>query len=331
MTLPTTSDVHVNRPLTNMCVAFMQALTKFQADDMAPIMPVDKKSDIYFRLLKSYWFSDKMRKRGVGAPAIRAGYGVGQSTYLCDLWSLGKPIDDQVRANEDTPLNSDRTAMKFVTRQERMNREQGFKSEFWGTGKWTTDITGNTSTSAVEASKTLKQWNQSTSTPIDDVAAMMVIMEKLTGFTPNEMAISAEVWKVLKTNAQILDRISGGSTNAAPAKVTRELVAGLFEIDVLRVLNAVENTGGDADADFDGDYIFGKQGLLYYKDASMDLETATAMRTFCWRQYAGTQNGVRMLKWRDESTHSDVVEIESTYDHVMIAPDMGIYLDQLVA
>jgi len=194
MTLPTPSDVHVNRPLTNMSVAFMQALSKFQADNMAPVMPSDKKSDIYFELEKAYWFQDHMKRRGVGAPAARAGYGLTQKSFLCDLWALGKQIDDQVRANEDSPLNSDRTAMKFVTMAERLNREKSFKTAFWGTSKWTTDITGNTSTSAIVASSTLKQWNEATSTPIDDVAVMMTIMEKLTGFTPNKMAIGAEVW-----------------------------------------------------------------------------------------------------------------------------------------
>jgi hypothetical protein len=313
-----------------MCSAYMQSLTKFQADNMAPVMPVDKKTDLYFELTKDYWFQDHMRKRGVGAAAVRAGYGVTTKSYIADLWALGKQIDDQVRANEDAPLNSDRTAMKFVTMAERMNREKSFKTNFWGTGLWTTDLTGNGSTSAIVNSQTLKQWDQTSSTPIDDVAVMMTVMEKLTGFTPNKMAIGAEVWERLKINAQILDRISGGSTNASPAQVTKELVARLFEIDELIVLRAVENTAAE-NAAFSGSYVFGKQGLLFYHNPTAGVEEITAMRTFCWQQYAGNRNGTRILKWRDESTHSDVVEIESTYAHKIIAPDLGIFCNSLVA
>lgn len=330
MSTPTTSDVHVNRPLTNMSVAYMQSMAKFQADNLAPIMPVSKKSDSYFKLNKEYWFSDLMRKRGVGSRAILAGYGVSQDSYLTDLWSVGKSIDDQVRANEDVPLNGDRTAMKFVTRLERMNREQQFKASLWGTGKWSTDITGNASVSAIEASSTLEQWNRSAATPIQDVANLKIVMEKLTGFDFNVLAIGAPVWNALKSNQEILDRISGGSTNGSPAQVTRQLVAQLFEIEELIVLNSVENTAGHG-VTMTGDYLFGKQGLFMHRDTSSEIESVTACRTITWKQYAGNKNGTRILKWRDEPTHSDVVEIESAFVHKIIAPDLGIFVDQMIA
>ncbi len=329
MTAPTTSDVHVNRPLTGMSVAYMQKLSKFRADDVAPIMPVDKKSDAYFILTKNFWFQDKMRKRGVGARAIQAGYGVEQGSYLCDLWAFAKPIDDQVRANEDKPLDSDRNAMQFVTRMERMNREKSFKTACWGTSIWTTDWLGNTSESAY-GSGTLLQWDDPDSTPIDDMSAILETGEKLTGFTYNLVTMGKEVWKALKTNPQILDRISGGSTNAAPAKVTRQLVAELFEVDEIIVLEAVENTALEGST-FVGAYIFGKQMLVSYRDATAGIETATACRTICWKQYAGTANGTRILKWRDEPIHSDQVEVESAYVHKVIAPDLGLFVASLVS
>ena len=330
MTLPTPSDLHVNRPLTNMSVAFMQSLAKFQADNLAPIYPSEKKSDLYFVLDKKYWFSDIMRKRGIGAPAIRQGYGVSQRSFICDLWSVGKDIDDQQRANADSPLNQDRTAMKFVSRASVMNREKSFKEAFWAAGKWTTDLAGDANASDIEASSTLMQWDNDNATPIDDMEVMKSVMEKLTGYTPNVLAIGQPVWRGLKKCPQILDRITGGSTSINPAKVTRQMVASLLEIEDLVVLSAVENTAGHGN-EMVGDYIFGKQGLLMYRDADIGVETPTACRTFTWRQYAGNRNGTRILKWRDESVHSDIIEVESTYDHHIVAPDLGIFLSTLVS
>lgn len=331
--LPTVSDLHVNRPLTNMSVAFMQSLLKFQADNLAPIMPVPKKSDVYFKLSKEYWFSDIMKKRGVGAPSIRQGYGVTTDSYLADLWSLGKPVDDQERANADAPLNQDRTAMKFVTRAERMNREFGFKNAAWDTSaQWTTYLTGNSSASAVVASSTFKQWNNADATPLEDVANMKIVMEKLTGFEPNVLAISRPVWEELKFCTQILDKITGGSTSANPANVTKQLVAQMMELDELVVLSAVYNTAGHG-VTMTGDYIFGKDALLMYRDPSGGgvEEVPTAIRTITWQQYAGNRNGTRILKWRDESTHSDIIECESAYVHKIIAPDLGIKLNSAIA
>jgi hypothetical protein len=313
-----------------MSVAFMQSLEKFQADNLAPIMTSDKKSNLYYVLNKEYWFSDIMKQRGVGAPAIRQGYGVSQRSFLCDLWAVGKDIDDQVRANEDTPLNSDRTAAKFVTRAALMQREKSFKNAFWGTGKWTTDLTGNSSASAITGSSTFRQWDHASATPIDDVEEMKTIMEKLTGYTPNVLAIGQPVWRALKKCQQIIDRITGGSTSVNPAKVTRQLVAQLFEIEDLVVLGAVENTAGHGNT-MVGDYIFKDQGLLMYRDATVGIETPTACRTITWQQYAGNKNGTRILKWRDESVHSDIIEIESTYVHHIVAADMGIFLTDMMS
>lgn len=329
MTTPTQSDVHVNRPLTNMSVAFMQSLLKFRADALAPIMPSDKKSNSYFILNKEYWFSDIMRERAAGTPAIRLGYGVSQDSFLCKLFSLGKDIDDQTRANEDAPLNSDRTAMQFVSRASLMNREKAFKAAAFGTGIWTTNLVGNSSASAIIASQTFQKWNQAGSTPIEDMAIMMQLIEKLTGFTPNVLALSRPAWEALKANAEIISRITGGATVVNPAKVTPQLVAALLEIDDIEILSAVENTAGHGNT-MTGSYIFGNDAVLMYRDSTVGIETPTAIRTITWQQYAGAANGVRILKWRDETIHSDVIEIESTYVHKVIAPDMGIYLQGVV-
>jgi hypothetical protein len=308
----------------------MQSLANFQADNLAPIMTSDKKSDSYFILNKEYWFSDIMKERGVGAPAIRRGWGVSTDSFLCKLFALGKDIDDQVRVNTDTPLDQDRTAMKFVTRAERMNREKAFKAAFWGTGLWSTDYTGDTDASTLDSDNEFEQWDQDDSTPLDDVATAITHGEKLTGFTMNVLAIGKPVWNKLKTNAQILSRITGGSTSMDPANVTRQLVAQLMELDEIVVLNAVENTAGHGNT-MTGDYIFGKDALLMYRDATVGIETPTACRTITWQQYAGNANGTRILKWRDESIHSDMIEIESTYTHKIVAPDMGIFWHGAVA
>lgn len=326
--LPTPSDLHVNRPLTNMSVAFMQSLAKFQADRLAPLMPSDKKSDVFFKLNKEFWFSDIMKARGIGAPAIRQGYGVSQDSFLCEVFALGSPIDDQQRANQDSPLNVDRTAMKLVTRAALMHREKSFKSAFWGTGKWTTDLTGNGAASNVPGG-TFMQWSNAAATPIDDVGQMKIVMEKLTGFEPNVLSMGRLVWEELKTCPQILDRITGGSTSINPAHVTKAMVAALLEVEEIVVLSAVENTAGHGNT-MTGDYIFGKQALLQYRDATIGVETPTACRTITWKQYAGNANGTRIMKWRDESVHSDIIEIESAYVHKIIAADMGIFLNSAV-
>ena len=50
MPQPTLQDVHVNRPLTNVSVAYLQeaAGVEFVADKAFPAVPVENKSDLYY-------------------------------------------------------------------------------------------------------------------------------------------------------------------------------------------------------------------------------------------------------------------------------------------
>src|ERR1017187_6613169 len=50
MPQPTLQDVHVNRPLTNISVAYLQeaAGVEFVADKAFPAVPVENKSDLYY-------------------------------------------------------------------------------------------------------------------------------------------------------------------------------------------------------------------------------------------------------------------------------------------
>ena len=49
---PTASDVHVNRPLTNISIAYTQDASTFVADKVFPNIPVAKQSAISGRAMK---------------------------------------------------------------------------------------------------------------------------------------------------------------------------------------------------------------------------------------------------------------------------------------
>lgn len=330
MAQPTQSDVHVDVPLTNMSVAYLSDMAEFQADNLAPVMPSDKQSNKFFKFTKDFWFRDALQKRGPGAEAPRLGYGITTDSFFADLWSGAKPIDDQVRANQDSPLDADRNAMQFVTRLAALRREKSFATNFLATSKWDTDVTGNTSTSAY-GSNTVKQWDQASNTsPLEDIAFYKTKIKLNTGITPNVLVIGQQVWDALKNHAELLSRITGGSNNGNPAQVTKQLVAAVMELEEIVVMSAVENTANQGGT-FAGSFIAGKTGLLMYRDKTAALEAVTACRTFTWQQYAGNANGTRILKYRQEQIHSDIIEVESAFAHKIVASDLGVFFNTLVS
>ena len=329
MSQPTQSDVHVSVPLTNMSVAYMNAMADYQADALAPIIPSKNQTNVFFKYTKDFWFRDALQKRSPGGEANRVGYGLTTDNFYIDIWSAKKPIDDQVRMNTDNPLDDDEDAMLFVTQLERLRREIAFVGTcMTNTGVWGTDVTGNSSAS-VYGSNTVMQWSRSGSTPLEDIANYKSAIKLATGVAPNVLAMGQQVWDILKNHAEITGRITGGATTQIPAQVTKELVAALMELEQIVVLSGVQNTAVEG-ATFAGAFICGKVALLMYRNTKQTIRSVTAVRTFTWQTYAANDNGVRILKYRLEQYHSDFVEIESGFIHKIIATDVGVFFTSIV-
>lgn len=326
MSLPLPGDVHVNRPLTNLSVQYAQSAMDYVADRFAPVYGAPNQSDVFFKFTKDYWFRDQMKLRGPGAKAERAGYGVETDSFYCNVWSLAKSIDDQVRANTDSPLNSDRNAQQFLGQLERIRREKAFATAMLATSVWTTDITG---VSGSPSAGQVKQWNDSASTPLEDIAAQKSAVKLLTGVMPNVLAMGQQVWDALKLHPDILALINGGATTVNPALVTQQMVAQVMGLDEIMVSSAVENTAAEG-ATFAGSYIFGKKALLGHRNTMQDIEAVSSAKTFTWKGYCGNDLGIRILKYRDEP-HADIVEMESAFTHKVVAADTGVLFSSLVA
>jgi hypothetical protein len=330
MSLPTNRDVHVNQVLTDWALQYSNELTDFKADQLAPIVPSKKQSNAYFTYEKADWFRDEMKERGDGAPVPMAGYRVNSdNSFTIKVWSIGKPIDDQEEDNQDDPLSADEDATKFVTDKERIRREKAFAAACMATSKWGTDVTGNTSAS-VYGSNTVAQWEDSDSTPLEDVAYYRTKMKLATGLNGNVLVLGRQVWDVLKNHPDLLARISGGSNNGNPAKVTQEIVAQIMELEELVVMEAVENTAIEG-ATMTGAFIAGKHGLLMHRNKTAGRKGATAVKTFTWQRPKTDANGIAILKYPGATPHQRIVECESNFTHKIVATDLGVFFNGLVA
>src|SRR5258706_7929665 len=124
MAEPTLTQVHVNRPLTNISQAYMQDSTDYIADKIFPIVPVQKQSDRYFVYTKGDWFRDETQVRAPATESAGGGYGLDNTpSYYAPLYAFHKDVDPQVRANSDVPLNADRDATLFITHRMLLKRE----------------------------------------------------------------------------------------------------------------------------------------------------------------------------------------------------------------
>lgn len=328
---PTPSALHVNVPLTNISVAYMQDASNFVADRIFPRVPVQHQSNLYWKYSKSEWRRTEVAKRAPSTESVGTGWRMDQDQYFAHVYAVHKDIDDQLRANADSVFSLDRDATQFVTNQLLLHRELDWVSTFFGTGVWDTDLTG---VAAGPTAGEFLQWDQAGSTPIEDVRAQRLAVAREIGMVPNTLVLGAEVENVLLDHSDILDRIKYTQRGV----ITRELLASLFQVDNVYVPMATQNTGPVhqtlAATETAGSYsfAFGKNALLCYSAPSPSLMTPSAGYTFEWSGYAGAaERGLRIKRFRQEHIASDRIEGEMAYDMKVVASDCGVLFSGAVA
>jgi len=329
---PAQSDLHVNVPLTNVSVAYLQSPSEYIANKVFPQVPVQKQSDLYWKYSKSDWRRTDVQRRAPGTESPGVGWKFDTDSYFCHVYAVHKDIDDQVRANADSNFRLDSDATKFITNQLLLKRDLDWADAYFKTGVWATDRTGVTS--GPNSSQFL-QWDQGGSDPIADIAKYCLDFRELTGFAPNTLVVGANVMRVLKNHADILDRIKYTQKGV----VTEDLIAGLFGVQKMLVSyatsTAVAEINDTADQDAAATYAFAansKAALLCYTPSAPSLMTPAAGYTFAWNGYAaGNSAGIKVKSFRQEHIASDRVEAEMTYDMKVVAPDMGVFLAAAVA
>lgn len=329
MYTPTQGDVHVNVPLTNISIAYLQDQTEFAAAAFCPVIPVDKQSDRYYVYNKGDFFRDQMQLRAPGGPAALAGYNLDNTpTYFADVWALGRVIPDQLRGNADAVLNLDRDATEFLTQQYLIKRENQFVAKLVKTGVWGLDVTG---VASAPGANQFIQWNSGSSTPIEDIRAGKLYVKQNTGYKANTLLLGEQVWNALLDHPDLIERLKFGQTAPNPAMVTKQAVASILEIDRIIVMGGVQNTGKMGGTD-SLSFISPKAALLAHVTPNPGLMTPTAAYTFSWTGYLGAGNeGNRIKRYRWEIDAGDHIEIEAAFDIKKVSSDLGYFFTSAIA
>jgi len=317
---PSRGDVHVDKPLTQIAVAFAQQPDAFIADRVFPVIPVSKQSDVYFTIPRGAWFRDEMAKRAPGAESVERTHDVSSDSYLCDVWALHENLADQVRANYDSPLQPEREITEGLSLAGMIRKERQFVTDFFTSGLWTSDLTGVDSASP--AASQFGRWDRADSTPIEDIRLGKRTVQGRTGFRPNKLVIGREVYDALLDHPDIVGRLDRGQTTGA-AVVMRANLAALFELDEVLVMDSVFNSATEGAADSIG-FIGGKSALLVYAAPSPGLYTPSGGYTFAWTGLMGAGAlGMRMKRIRMEERESDRLEIQMAFDQKLVSADLG--------
>lgn len=317
--MPLASQIHIDRPLSNFSLEYKNK--KMIATEAVPFIPVQKKSDTYMSYTQKDRFTLGQTIRGPKDTANEVDWTATYGSYSCVDHAMRHFIPDAQAANADPGVDYRRRTSNFLTDLILLAYERVIATMLFTAGSYGASYKATLSSG--------DQWSAfATSDPIANVETAM----EACFVRPNTMIIGRAVWSKLKQHPQILARITGGSTTGDPAKISKKLVAELFEVDRLLVGEAKYNSANKGAAAAVFTDVWGKFAWLGYIDPSPGLDSITAASAFRWNQLS-TNMGFQVRTYRDESKGGggEWIEVETSYDEVQPTSDLAFLYSTVVA
>lgn len=321
MSIPSPGDVHVDRMLTGLSVAFLQKQSHFVADKIFPVVETDKQSDLYPTWDRSDFQRDEALEVGPSGEAPIGAARLSTTPFKCKVYKWAKMLDEQTARNADAPLALDQTFAAQVMQKLLIRRERQVVSTIFTTNVWTGSTTG---TDIVPGTK----WDvYATSTPVTDIEAQIFNLMKF-GLDPMDMTLTLppDVFRVLKNHPDFLDRYE----NVMPAILNEELMAAVLGIGKVVVPKAAYVTSVEAAAATTQDFAWsGDKALLTYAPKAPALNTPSAGYLFGWNLF-GSQSAFRMLRWWRQEKSAFQIQGECAFDPKVVSSVCGVLFNDVL-
>jgi hypothetical protein len=318
---PNMNAVHIDVPLSNIAIAFMQSSEGFIANQVFPVVPVDQKSDKFYKYKREDWNRVEMKPRAPGSESAGGEYNLDTDYFVCEEFGLHKDVNDGEVKNADKLFDLRAEAAEWLAMQQLLFTEKKWFDSFFKTGVWGVDTTGAGSLGGLLTSPS--------STPIKGLKELIRNQQQVTaGYKPNTLVIGARVWDAIQSNDDFLSRIIGGATIAQPAEVSKQLLANMLGIGKILVSEAIVNSAKQGAAENNG-FIASDSMLLCYAAPKAGIKKPTAGYTFAWNQMGGVE-GTAISRFRMEHLKSERVEIDSSFVQKVIAPEMGTFIHTVI-
>jgi len=306
-------QTYYSETLTKVGLKYTQDQSNFASGSVFPNCPVNLLSSTYPTYDKTYWMKNEAGIRAPGTESKGSPHARGDGTYACQDVSFHEDVPYEYIKNDPKPLNPESAATRRVNSKIDIYEEVAFVANFFVTGKWGTDKTPSTLWTAAGAGD-----------PFGDVDLAKQTVKAATGRDPNRMLISREVYDILKRHSDVRSHIMYTSS----AVVTGELLARLFEVEAVTVMNGVYDSAAYGASASQG-FIGANHCLLYYAPSAPSLEEPSAGYRFTWSGYGTNGYGVDNIDM--PLIKARRVEAHDYHDMKLMAADLGYLLDDVIA
>ncbi len=271
-------DVHIDVPLSQVAIAYEPK--GFIADQIAPMVTVNKQSDGYYiwDIADAYRIEDSKRAPGAEANVIERS--VSSSTYFAKNYALKDRIPYEDIKNADA-------GFVFTERTARANFIKSKLYLDWERRVALMVTSGSNCGSYDSVDSGWTERRQNYSNPIGVINTAILNVEGSSGIRPNSIIFGRYAWYLFRQHQEVIDRLYG--TAGAPSGgrvVTTQGVKDLFEVDKVLVGGAYYNSADEGQA-ATLTRIWNDQVLVYYAPAAPSKEEPSFMYSFRWNAVPG--------------------------------------------
>jgi len=269
------ADVHIDAALANYAAGYQQADGGLIADEVVPLLPVEKNSNKFYTWDKNDVYQEVTSLEVAPGGAIaEISPRLSNSNYNCVSYGVQSYVASETQANADSALNPERQAVVRCMTAIKLARERRAANLLMTSGNWT----GGTVTAIAAGAK----WNGGASS--DPVRDLFTAIEA--SLVPvNAVAMSERTYHDFMQNAQVQKYITY-KTGTAPIPGSDTLSAILqlprFIVGTRKALSSASAVG----------YVWGDNVALLHVDAGIPSGGATisTARTFRWSGANGGAN-----------------------------------------
>ena len=262
--------VHVDRHLTN--VALNYRPSGFIAAEIAPIVPVMKRSDSYINYTQADMFRREDAQRADGDEAKIIKFGASSDFYNVKDYALKfrMTLEDELNRDPEYRMLTEENRTRFLVDKHMLDWETRVASLALNTAN-----VGSTVTVA-------SAWTDATNAvPVTNIMTVRQNLFLGTGYVPNRMLFGWRAWNNFIQANQVRNsvmnpNVSGGGNFPMP-----DAVARYFSMDRVIVAAAVRNTADEAQTQTLSD-IWADNVLIYYVPPVPSVEFPSWMYSFRW-------------------------------------------------
>jgi hypothetical protein len=317
MGLATGRDLHIDQNLTNVAINYRPR--GMIADMIAPIVPVNKETNVYpvFNQAESFAVNNTYRARGT--PAQRVTRSVSSAGYNCKNYALayGLPIEDTANMDDAYALSLGISASYILTDGLMLDWDRRVLTMI------------NTSTSVGSSFLCGSSWavggnalNYTGGDPISQLWRAKEQQNSVTGgYAPNRAIFGWQAWNWFRRNPMSRAFVLGTMTNGG--MLTRESAAAALELDQILVAEAFYNSANEAQSASYASTFPKDAVLLYYSPSAPSLYSPAYMYSFRWTApELGQPFGVFRHPY-DTVAHQDLIEAGYYQDEKIVGAIMG--------